>query len=464
ELANQYSHSSKTIDFIVKKLNISKSEALKEALLGFIGELGINLETPISIRELAVELHNCTTLTHQLFFIANSPDTILPTSDNDTTIEIDNTESEVTKIFAIDISLFSASLVVNDNGAITLLKVEDNYWIPSDSELKFRQAITELFLNFKSIADTYCKDGFYNVGLIIPSCFSSLQTLVIYDIVKSMEINYLFSTNRPVATAVAYYDDICTQDTTVICCDVRGGTIDMTILEVDQNDGYFTFEVLGKAGTFYDPQTNLRIKIIEILQQCLKDADMHADEINDLIVTGQHIDVQSVKSGLQDCIDKQAVKLIDSFITPLVGAVSKIAKCITGEMKNILILDVNNHSIGVETCDGSMLTILDRNTTIPTKQSSTVTTTQDNQTSMLIHIVEDKSCSTLNIASLGYFELTGIVPVSAGKAQIRITCDMDNEGVIKVTAEELGQLAFNTLTITSLEKELPSTPINLKAV
>jgi hypothetical protein len=480
EVANQYKNSSQTIGFIAEKHGLLKSEVLKDALFGFIGELGINLTTPISIRDLAVELYNCTRLTHELYSIAPSPESILEQdtstdtdnhADKDESNEIHRSEHEVSGIIAIDLSISSASLAVYENGGTTLLKAVENCYLDpdsdsdSDSELKFQQTIRELLTDFKRIADVYRGKCCVQAIVTTPFFFSTRQKLAINEAADTL-FNIYF-TNR--ATAAALGEEVCfKQDNVAVICDVRGGTLDMSVIEIDVVDGEKTYEVLATAGTHYNSQTNLSPTAVDLLQQSLKDADLQVDEIDRLIVSGEESEdeYEIIKTVLQHFLGKQAIELTTPNITPMSGAVSSIGRILSGDRIDILLLDVTNHDIGIESSDGSLIPMVARHTTIPTKQSQAMTTIRDNQTSMIIHVLEANSSSTPLSNSLGYFELTGITPAPAGKPKIEITMDFTSRGVgHTVTAKELGSQTSNTLSLdfNSLSKELPSSPIELKA-
>mgnify|MGYP000193825676 CR=1 FL=1 len=375
-----------------------------------------------------------------------------------------SSKHEVADTIAIDLSISSASLGVHENGGTTLLKVIDDCWLDPDDELKFQQEVRVLLTDFLHVAEVYRGGEIYSLVVTTPSNFSTRQQLAIREVAASLGNKYAVSfTNRATAVALAALEaNIQESIGFVVICDVRGSTLDLSVIEHEYIDGEHQFEVLATNGAPYNAQTKLPHVATSLLQQTLEAAGCSAEEIDKLIVSGESNVAESAKKGLQDFLRKPAMKLADAAVTPLAGAASLLGRVYAGDLTNVLLLDVTNHDIGVEVCDGSVMTIMEKDTTIPSKKSNFLTTIHDKQASMVIHVVEDNSSSGLLRKSLGYFELTGIQAAPAGMPKIEITMDLDSNKVMTVYAKDKSSTSCSyTLIIDSLSKGLPLNPVEL---
>ncbi len=194
------------------------------------------------------------------------------------------------------------------------------------------------------------------------------------------------------------------------------------------------------------------IKRVEApISRTLQDAKLTASQVDRIILIGGQTRMPLVRKVVEDLVGKQAERGVDPMECVAVGAAIQGA-VLAGEVKDILLLDVTPLSMGVETLGGVATHIMERNTTIPTKRSQVFTTAADSQTTVTIHVIQGERAMASDNISLGMFNLTGIPPAPRGIPQIEVTFDMDANGILNVTAKDLGTGKENKITITASTK------------
>ena len=187
------------------------------------------------------------------------------------------------------------------------------------------------------------------------------------------------------------------------------------------------------------------------ISRTLQDAKLTASQVNRVILIGGQTRMPLVRKVVEDLVGKQAERGVDPMECVAVGAAIQGA-VLAGEVKDILLLDVTPLSMGVETLGGVATHIMERNTTIPTKRSQVFTTAADSQTTVTIHVIQGERAMASDNISLGMFNLTGLPPAPRGVPQIEVTFDMDANGILNVTAKDLGTSKENKITITASTK------------
>jgi molecular chaperone DnaK len=174
---------------------------------------------------------------------------------------------------------------------------------------------------------------------------------------------------------------------------------------------------------------------LEPLKKALQDADLSISDINDVILVGGQTRMPMVQKVVTEFFGKEPRKDVNPDEAVAAGAAIQ-AGVLSGDVTDVLLLDVTPLSLGIETMGGVMTKVIDKNTTIPTKQSQTFSTADDNQAAVTVHVVQGERKQASANKSLGQFNLEGIDPAPRGTPQIEVTFDLDADGILHVTAKD----------------------------
>lgn len=189
----------------------------------------------------------------------------------------------------------------------------------------------------------------------------------------------------------------------------------------------------------------------DTIKRVLADAKLTPKDIDKVILIGGMTRMPLVRKFVEELIGRPAERGVDPMEAVAIGAAIQGA-VLAGEIKDILLLDVTPLSLGVEVLGGLVEKIIERNTTIPIKRSKIFTTAADFQTAVTIHVVQGERPMAADNVSLGMFNLTGIPPAPRGVPQIEVTFDIDANGILTVTAKDLGTGKESKITITGSTK------------
>ena len=229
-----------------------------------------------------------------------------------------------------------------------------------------------------------------------------------------------------------------------------------TLMETDINLPFITADQTGpkhlqmklSRAKFEQLVDDLLQRTVGPTKQALSDAGLDPSKIEEVVLVGGSTRIPKVQAIVKELFGKEPHKGVNPDEVVAVGAAVQ-AGVLAGDVKDLLLLDVTPLSLGIETLGGVLTTLISRNTTIPTRKSEIFSTAADNQTSVEVHVLQGERPLARDNRTLGRFHLVGLPPAPRGVPQIEVTFDIDANGIVNVSAKDLGTGKEQKITITA---------------
>jgi molecular chaperone DnaK len=387
-----------------------------------------------------------------------------------------------------------------------------------DNEFTPQEISAKILRKLKEAAESYLGHKVNKAVITVPAYFNDAQRQATKDAGQIAGLEVARIINEPTAAAMAYGLDKAKQDQKIVVFDLGGGTFDVSVLQLNDDDGMKVFEVISTSGDTHlggddfdevlinfvadefkksngidlrkdtmalqrlqeacekakkelssRPQTDINLPFIaqdsegnakhlqlsisrsdferlidglvercrRPVEQAMKDAKLSASDIDEVVLVGGSTRVPKVIEMVKSIFGKDPHKGVNPDEVVAVGAAIQ-GSVLAGDRKDVLLLDVTPLTLGIETEHGILTPLVERNTTIPTEKKQTFSTAADNQTAVTIQVFQGERKMAVDNRLLGKFDLTGLPPAPRGVPQIEVKFDIDQNGILNVSAKDLG--------------------------